>query len=111
MIEDIRAKRQMANLCGRAVGQLNQKIVDVKLILNEESNPPRFSIEVLDTSNTTNGGVFNLRMLLELFEHVQGYRFYRRATITSIRPFSIHYGVRSKCIQVYTYNAFHGVDQ
>ena len=52
MVEDVRAKRQMANLWGRAVGQLNQKIVDVKLILNEESNPPRFSIEVLDTSNT-----------------------------------------------------------
>lgn len=52
MIEDVRAKRQMANLWGRAVGQLNQKIVDVKLILDEESDPPRFSIKVLDTSNT-----------------------------------------------------------
>jgi len=52
MIESIRQKRQMANLWGRAVGQLNQKIVDVKVNLEEESGPPRFSIEVLDTSNT-----------------------------------------------------------
>jgi len=52
MITRIYAKRQMANLWGRSVGQLNQKIVDVELKLEREANPPTVEVGVLETSNT-----------------------------------------------------------
>ena len=45
-------KRQMANLWGRAIGQLNQKIVDVKFNLDNNTSPPSFEIEIEETTNT-----------------------------------------------------------
>lgn len=52
MSPPIFAQRQMANLWGRSVGQLNQKIVDIGWTLNQENYPPTVDFDIQDTSNT-----------------------------------------------------------
>jgi len=52
MSPPIFAQRQMANLWGRSVGQLNQKIVDIDWTLDRENFPPTVDFKILETSNT-----------------------------------------------------------
>jgi len=52
MSDSIIAKRQMANLWGRAIGELNQKIKDIEWGAELESVPAKAQFKILDTSNT-----------------------------------------------------------
>ena len=52
MADPIYAKRQHANLWGRAVGELNQKITDIEWNVDLGSNPATANFEIIDTTNT-----------------------------------------------------------
>ena len=52
MAEPTYAKRQHANLWGRAVGELNQKITDIDWKPSLEGSPATVDFEILETTNT-----------------------------------------------------------
>ncbi len=72
-------KRQHANLWGRAVGELNQKITDVDWKPNLGANPATIDFEILETTNTVaipgNAEIWlNIRWRLRMHRYFCGTR-------------------------------------